>query len=137
MAFGQSCKCSACDFTLCSGHSHHSGSSAALCGACLARFELPTRDAWGPEVGELIELHTVHRMPGGKRRRPTVEWQLKPTGEYLLAEPLGDGRFVRYAIEDARCPCCKESGRLVTDFETGDSCPACGGGTLACDPVIY
>lgn len=139
MSFGQSCKCSACEFTFHSGHNHHTGSSCVICRSCLARFELRTRSFWGPEAAELIELQKVNEqlVYKHKRKPPRVERSWEPTGEFLLAEPIEGSTLVSYPIQEIRCPSCKASGQLALDFETGEVCPECKHGKLVCTQVIY
>ncbi len=105
----------------------------------MTRFELPTKSPWGPEVAELIELHTVQKSLTykHKHKRPKVEWRLEPTGEHLLVEPIEGSTLVNYPIQEITCPACKRHGELALDFETGEDCPECKQGKLICTPVIY
>lgn len=140
MGFGQRCKCTECDFDFCSGHSHHEGASSAVCKECLTLFDLPTKNFWGPEIAEVIELFKVEKrlVYKHKKKPPRTEWSRHPTGEFLLAEPSGQewGR-VHYPIDTVICPQCKTKGSLILDFESGENCPQCKSGKLECSQVIY
>ena len=138
MGMGQQCNCNLCDFVFFSGHSHHEGSSNAMCLGCQTRFALPTASPWGPAVAELIELHIQEKKVTfrHKKKPPQVEVLHKPTGVYLLAEP-GKRWGVHYPIETLDCPSCHRAGSLVLDFEEGQACPSCRLGVLACSAVEY
>jgi hypothetical protein len=121
---GLSSHCRKCDFRFASGHSHHTGSSSALCVACLADFVLPTRSPWGPSLGEVIELHRQTKAG------------LVGTEEIFEAV-RGEHGGVHYALEETACPDCKTKGSLATYFLHDTLCPVCKRGRLWSDLVIY
>ena len=144
---GQHAVCPKCFFVFWGGHSHHSGSSRAICTSCLSEFSLRTENPWGPRVGERIELVlvvTVERRPwlDGKVRNSRVSHKA-PTGVFLTTvagerDSVGDWSFelVEYPIGDIPCPQCTNTS-LIKGFAPGDRCPQCARTELRLSRVIY
>ena len=132
------CHCQSCSFSFASGHSHHVGYSWALCTACMTDFVLPTENAWGPRIGEMIVLHKALRISTTthKQKPPLITFNLEPTEEFLIAESAGEWG-VTYPMEHMICPCCGSKGEMAQDFENGRHCPRCRDGILMCDLIEY
>ncbi|MFZ5637136.1 MAG: hypothetical protein ACOY82_11215 [Pseudomonadota bacterium] len=137
MGFGQWCKCNRCDFDFMSGHSHHSGSSKAICTACFSFFSLPTENIWGPRVGELIVLHRL-LVTAEDRQDALRAYQANsvPTDAFIVIEK-SDGVGVRYPMERVSCPDCLSHGTVAIDFDDGQTCPQCTVGMLDCGRIEY
>lgn len=135
----QNCECNNCDFTFIGGHSHHSGYSEAICSKCLTEFALPTKNNWGPDSAEVIELSkiifaTKKKKIKGAWCRVIAKIDLKPTGEYLLAENSNDLiGGIHYPFETLTCPECNSKGSIKGYFENEQICPKCKEGFLNCD----
>lgn len=136
---GYKANCPKCAFSMCGGHSHHSGSSAAVCDTCRVFFSCPTDDPWGPGIGELITVCKVKII--GKGRKQKIE--LLPTAlrfEVLASETTcASGRravFAQYPPEGLDCPECVK-GTVHFGFDVGDNCPWCSKGKLEFESFLY
>ena len=136
---GHHCQCNKCDFDFCSGHSHHEGAAGVMCSECATEFSLPTRSSWGPNIGEVLELHKLTRTfdKKTKKRKVLLRVTREPTGLKLQVEEGASRGEVHYPIESMVCPICSAAGVLKLDFSTGEQCPKCKLGKLQCDEVEY
>src|SRR4051794_22779225 len=98
-------RCSSCTFQFVSGHSHDSGTSAAICTLCKQRYALRPESRWGPGIGERLELLVATQA---RKRRPYHE---EPTGVFLTTRAGVEGG-VHDPFDEVRCPKCESIGAL-------------------------
>ena len=145
----QHANCTRCSFEFHGGHSHHTGSSCALCVSCLAAYSLTTENPWGPAVGERLHLllgGTATRRKKRKRNRLVDRVYHDPpldTGVYITTlagetKTAGEDEFtdVIYPIENVACPQCSKM-TVVLGFDADDQCPECGEQSLELHAIIY
>ena len=148
----QHAECKRCFFRFSGGHSHHAGSSSCICTSCLSRFSIPTKNEWGPQIGETVELilyQTATRLvpePGPRRWCHAKNHPVdppRPTGVQMMlvaGETHTEGEhsitLVHYPVANTECPVCGRRS-LVMGFEPDDLCPQCNQGSLELGAVIY
>ncbi|ADG69038.1 hypothetical protein Plim_3224 [Planctopirus limnophila DSM 3776] len=125
--FGISYRCDSCDFTFCSGWSHHSAGQHVVCSNCAAHFILGEgQSEWGAKIGEQLQLLTVdgeHDVPTG-----VFITVLERNSENAhLPEKYGVSRL---AFDPVSCPHCESLGSLRQWFDENASCPKCYSGTI-------
>jgi len=133
-------QCASCDFEFYSGHSHHEGACRAICIACLTEFKLPTRSTWGPELGEIIEIMRLVRVPNRRKlQRKYGKFRLvfEPTGQQVIVDRQ-QGQALKYEyLSELPCNSCGVLGTYALDLSNVDMCPKCKSGELSCKAVMY
>ncbi|MFO0884325.1 MAG: hypothetical protein U0894_09065 [Pirellulales bacterium] len=132
---GYLANCPKCAFRFVGGHSHHTGSSEAVCDTCHCFFRCQTNNRWGPKVGEII---TVYKVEGSDE-----EAKLIPTGlQFQVVESeagIDSGQdfvSVLYPQKGLGCTEC-ERGTIRFGFKEGEHCPWCSQAELEFSTIIY
>lgn len=134
---GYQATCPKCAFQFIGGHSHHSGSSEAVCDTCHCFFRCPTNNRWGSEVGDIITVYKVEARDEGR------ETKLIPTGlQFQVAESevgFDTGRdLVSVLYPQGGLPCTEcVGGTIRFGFEVGERCPWCSQAELEFSTIVY
>jgi hypothetical protein len=121
--FGNTFRCSLCDFEWLSGWSHHVGGQFLICRSCgtpiLAGGGV---SCWGPKAGERLQIFCGLRD----------NWQ--PSGRFVIAPAnriSQDGvSMFTDALQDIICPHCHAAKAVTDDLQAGEICPHCKRGTV-------
>ena len=126
-------KCTACRFEFLSGHSHHTGSSDAICLDCGTQYQIQPASDWGPEAGEKCVLLKVIPSGGKTPREGLVKCKQFVLARRSAASVTIDGQdshFVHYETQPLHCEHCRKSGTIETDLKAETICPRCKKETL-------
>jgi hypothetical protein len=141
MSAGYKFGCSACDFIMLTGWSHHRGSDKCVCINCAIIFSIKGfKSSWGVEDGEVCNIYQPieYKKQRKKNRDRPTEFD---TGVQVVVETcnkeviLDSGKTVTieavtFELKDIACPSCQNLGSLKLSLEAGDKCPKCKIGNI-------
>jgi hypothetical protein len=128
--FGNTFKCSDCDFEWCSGWSHHAGGQFLICRTCGTQILAGGgASCWRPKAGEQLQLFCW------------LDDKLQPSGVFVSAPatvPISeDGVFMfTDSLPDLTCPHCHATKTVTDHLQAGETCPKCKRGSVQKSPGV-
>ena len=125
--FGNTYRCSDCDFEFCSGWSHHSAGQHLVCRNCATYFTLGGGESvWGTHAGERLQFFAFD----GEKENPTGVFVIVEENSLAFGKLQGIDGVSQVKFGQVDCPVCGVHDTMAQWFESGQKCPQCKNGSI-------
>jgi hypothetical protein len=118
--FGESFRCTKCEFDFTTGWSHHASGAFCVCAGCGAKFLITSSNAWGPGDREPCELRLSGKISTGVFVTVLEKCTISARGTPLYG----------FDFSAVRCPNCGAAEQFMVTLADGSACPRCKEGRI-------
>jgi hypothetical protein len=130
--FGDSFKCTKCEFEFSNGWNHHAGGQGLVCIGCGTRFTAFDKEwSFGPGRKQQLRLiQTVYNKAKKKFGMKDTGIKLRLSEKPNPAATDGVGLWFHESLEKLDCPACGKTGGVVETIINDPPCPRCRKGKV-------